>query len=303
VPALVGEPGAQPARERLEHGAHGGDLVTGRGQEVHVLRQRAAQGAGHGLGAAVVHQASADLRLDRRAEPGHLGLVVLELQPALQPRRVARIGFLGQPGHQPIRIDGPHGAEQVVGAGHRPARLDPGVPVHEQARDGPQHDLVAVAEGGQQQFGQGGVVQGAEAAAIPGAVTVLAVQPGRAAGRRLAGLGVPGVLRRVSLRGLRSEVEVEDRVEGELVITGLHQDRPQGGLHRAAVGEREVAQGLHRVDPFRDRDRDADLAQFGDHAFYGGEHDDPAFLGVNGTVAATAAAATDTATMITRLTM
>src|SRR5262249_45045978 len=102
--------------------------------------------------------------------------------------------------------------------------------------------------------------------------------------------------------GRRSEVQVEDGVEGELVIMVLHQDRAQGGLDRVAVGDRQVTQALHRVDPLRDRDRDAGLAQFGDQAFYGGEHQ-LAFLGVNGTVAATTAAATDTATMITRLTV
>ena len=175
------------------------------------------------------------------------------------------------------------------------------MPIHEEAREGAEHDLVAVPEGGQQQFGQGGGVEGAEAAAS--AVTVLAVQPGRATLGGLAGRGVfRGWRGRASLRGRRSEVQVEDGVEGELVIMVLHQDRAQGGLDRAAVGERQVAQGLNRVDPLRDRDRDADLAQFGDHAFYGGKHDELAFPVVKGTVAATTAAATDTATMITRLT-
>ena len=57
---------------------------------------------------------------------------------------------------------------------------------------------------------------------------------------------------------------------------GLHQDRAQGGLDRVAVVQWQVAQAPHRVDPLRERDRDADLAQFGDHAFYGGKHA-PAF--------------------------
>jgi len=233
-----------------------------------------------------------DLSLDHLAELLQLGLVALDLQPPLQ-----RVGSLprgwpggllarsGQPGQQPVRVDGPQRAEHVVGAGHRPARLDPGVPVHEQARDRAQHDLVALTEGGQQQFGQGGVVEGAEAlpapGPAPGAVAVLAVRPARSARRGRAGLGVPGGRRR-GLRRLRGEVQVEDRIEGELVIMGLHQDRPQGGLHRGAVVDRQVPQALHRVDPLGDRDRDADLAQFGDHAFYGGEHG-PASPVVRGT--------------------
>ena len=105
----------------------------------------------------------------------------------------------------------------------------------------------------------------------------------------LGGLGGRGGLRggrgRASLRGLGSEVQIEDGVEGELVIVVLHQDRAQGGLDRAAVGERQVAQAVHRVDPLRDRDRDADLAQLGDHAFYGGEHE-LAFPVVHGAIAA-----------------
>ena len=89
----------------------------------------------------------------------------------------------------------------------------------------------------------------------------LAVQPGRTPLGGLRSRGVFWGLRGlVSPRGLGSEVQVEDGVEGELVIMVLHQDRAQGGLDRTAVGERQVAQALHRVDPLRDRDRDADLA-------------------------------------------
>src|SRR5437660_8561345 len=101
---------------------------------------------------------------------------------------------------------------------------------------------------------------------------------------------------------LVGEVQVEDGVKGELVIVGLHQDRTQRCLYRGAVGDGQVPQALHRVDPLGERDRDADLAQFGDHAFYGGEHG-PAFLGVSGMEAATPAAATDTAAITTRLTV
>jgi hypothetical protein len=74
----------QPPRERLDHTAHGDDLLAGGVQEVDVLRQRAAQGAGHGRGAAVVHQAAAHLRLHGLAEPLELGLVLLDLKPAQQ---------------------------------------------------------------------------------------------------------------------------------------------------------------------------------------------------------------------------
>ena len=48
---------------------------------------------------------------------------------------------------------------------------------------------------------------------------------------------------------------------------GLHQDGAQRSLHRGAVADRQVPQALHRVDPLGERDRDADLAQFSDHAF------------------------------------
>ena len=70
--------------------------------------------------------------------------------------------LFGQAGHEAVGIDGPHGAQHVIGAGHRPARFDIGVPFHEDARDGPHHDLVVLAEGGQQQVGQGRVIQGTE---------------------------------------------------------------------------------------------------------------------------------------------
>src|SRR5689334_10878512 len=83
---------------------------------------------------------------------------------------------------------------------------------------------------------------------------------------------------------------------------GLHQDGAQRGPHRGAVADRQVPQALHCVDPLGERDRDADLAQLGDHAFQGGDHG-PAFLGASETEAATTAAATDTATIITRLTV
>src|SRR5262249_59097475 len=82
--------------------------------------------------------------------------------------------------------------------------------------------------------------------------------------------------------------------EGELVVVRLDQDRAQRGLHRGAVTDRQVPQAVHRVDPLGERDRDADLAQLGDHAFYGGEHG-PAFLGVSRMEAVTA-------TIVTRLT-
>src|SRR6266849_329270 len=67
------------------------------------------------------------------------------------PRRLWRrlaASRLGQPDQQPVRVDGPQRAEHVVGAGHRPARLEPGVPVHEDGRQGAQHGLVALAQGG-----------------------------------------------------------------------------------------------------------------------------------------------------------
>jgi hypothetical protein len=174
------------------------------------------------------------------------------------------------------------------------------VPVHEHSRQGAHHDLVALAQGGQQQLGQGRVIQGAKASATT--VAVLAAQPALTTLTVLAGLRRPGVARtRRDLRGLGGEVQVEDSVEGELVVVRLDQDRAQRGLHRGAVTDRQVPQAVHRVDPLGERDRDADLAQLGDHAFYGGEHG-PAFLGVSATEAATTAATTGTATIITRLT-
>ena len=64
------------------------------------------------------------------------------------------------------------------------------MPVHEEARERAHHDLVAVAQGGQQQLGQGRVVEGAEA--TPASVAVLAAQPALAALAVLVwrGLGV-----------------------------------------------------------------------------------------------------------------
>ena len=127
-----------------------------------------------------------DLRLDHLAELEQLGLVAFDLQPPLHRGAGLIRGLpggllaaLGQPRQQPVRVDGAQRAEHVVGAGHRPAGLDPGVPLHEQARERAHHDLVAVAQGGQQQLGQGGGVEGAEAASA--SVAVLAAQPALAA--------------------------------------------------------------------------------------------------------------------------
>ena len=63
------------------------------------------------------------------------------------------------------------------------------MPVHEHARERAHHDLVALAQGGQQQLGQGRVVEGAEAS--PAAVAVLAAQPALDPLAVLAGLAAP----------------------------------------------------------------------------------------------------------------
>jgi hypothetical protein len=243
--------------------AHVGDLIAGGGQEVHVLRQRPAQGAGHGRGAAIVDQVPPDLRLDHLAELGQLSLVALELQPPCQRVGGGSWGLvprLGQPRQQPVRVDGPQRAEHVVGAGHRAARLDPGVPVHEHAREGAHHDLVALAQGGQQQLSQGRVIQGAEAS--PGTVAVLA-QPTWPPWPSWPGSAAPGCPARRGLRGLRGEVQVETAPKASSwsrVFTVTRAARLT--VARSPTGR---PQAVHRVDPLGERDRDRS-PQLGDHA-------------------------------------
>ena len=263
----------QPPGERLDHAAHGDDLLARGVQEVDVLGQRAAQGAGHGRGAAVVHQAAAHLGLHGLAESLQLGLVLLDLQPAEQAGLfTGLLWVVDQTGEQPVGIHGAQRAEHVVGARDRAAGLDRGVPVHEHAGNGAQHDLVPVAQGVEQQFGQGRVVERSHRAAAPAPGSGLAFACAGLGGlpRFRVGFCVGGVGRQGA--GRRGEVEVEEGVEGELVIVVLDQRRAQGGLDAVALGERQVVQAPDRIDLLGHRDRDADLAQLGDHAFEGGKH-------------------------------
>jgi hypothetical protein len=180
-----------------------------------------------------------------------------------------------QTGEQPVGIHGAQRAEHVVGARDRAARLDRGVPVHEHAGNRAQHDLVLVAQGIEQQFCEGRVVERPHRAAAPAPGSGLAFARAGLGGLPLSRVGfrvggVGGAGRQGAGRG--GEVEVEEGVEGELVIVVLDQRRAQGGLDAVALGERQVVQAADRIDLLGHRDRDADLAQLGDHAFESGEH-------------------------------
>jgi hypothetical protein len=106
-----------------------------------------AQGTGDRRDAAVCHQAPADLCLDRLAKALYLVLMAVKLQPPQQGRLLVRVRIgSDQACHQLVRVDGSQGTEHVVGASDGPTRLDRGVPVHEDARDGPDHGVVPVEE-------------------------------------------------------------------------------------------------------------------------------------------------------------
>jgi hypothetical protein len=133
------------------------------------------------------------------------------------------------------------------------------MPVHEDARDGPHHGVVPVAESSQQEFDKADVIDRSERT-LTGSASAA------------DGGGLTGRLRALRPAGRRGEVEVEEGVEGELVIVALDQCRAQRGFHAVALGERQVLQALDSIDLLGERDRDADLAQLGDHAFQGREH-------------------------------
>jgi hypothetical protein len=80
VAALAGQAHGQLPGERLQRLLEVRHLLAAGVHEVDVLGQRLAQRAGHGVDAAVGHEAAADLRLDLLLDVGgaDLGLVALE---------------------------------------------------------------------------------------------------------------------------------------------------------------------------------------------------------------------------------
>ena len=111
VAALAGQAGGQLAGERLQRLAQRQHLVAAGVHEVDVFGQRLAQRLGHGLDAAVGHQAAADLGLDLLLEPLDAALVLVALEALLERRsarrstcsRVASISFSSMPSRSRFR--------------------------------------------------------------------------------------------------------------------------------------------------------------------------------------------------------
>ena len=124
------------------------DAISSAGvHEVHVLGERLAQRAGHGLHAAVGHQPPPDLGLDLLAELVDAGLVLVPLQPLLQQGFGSLLpGLLHQAVEHAVEVEVPQRAVQVVGAADRPAGLHPRVAPHRLAGQGLRHGLVALGQ-------------------------------------------------------------------------------------------------------------------------------------------------------------
>ena len=126
VAALAGQAHRQLARQRLEHPVQHGQLLAGGVHDVDVLGQRLAHRPGQGLGTAVLHQAPADLGLDRAAELLDPRLELVGGQALLQVGQRAAGGARLRLGHQPLQhgveVEVPQRAVQVVGPPDRAAR-------------------------------------------------------------------------------------------------------------------------------------------------------------------------------------
>ena len=95
VAALAGQAHGQLAGQRVDGLAQADHLLPGGVHEVDVLGQRLAQRLGHGLDAAVGHQATADLRLDLLLELIDAVLVLVVLEAVLERRERLGGGLAG----------------------------------------------------------------------------------------------------------------------------------------------------------------------------------------------------------------
>ena len=183
---------------------------------------------------------------------------------------------LDQTRDQPVRVDRPQGAKDVIGARDRAAGLDARMAVNQDPGNGPGQRAVTVLQRGQQQLGQRGVVQRAQRPAAATATAVLSGQQRPATAATAVTAVVSGQLRPgllVFCRACgRGEVKVEYGVKGQLVLVALDERGPQCCLDSRAFVQREMPQGLHGIDVLADGHRHADLAQLGNHAFDRGEH-------------------------------
>ena len=229
--------------------------------DVDVLGQRLAQRLGQGLAPPVGHQPSPDLVLDLALEAVHPGLELVAEQALLQggeSRGVAGgggaagslpvLGLLHQALEQPVEVEVPQRAVEVVGPAHRPAGLHPGVPGHRLAGHRLDHGVIGGGQGPVEQLGQllGGHAGPAAGAALAPALPT--APPGLLRRRLLPAAPLPVLAVDAVLRSAQREVDLEGRLVGPPVGGGLHQAGAQGVLQPLPVLEGDVTEDLGGVE-------------------------------------------------------
>src|ERR671910_225976 len=140
VAPLAGQAYRQLAGERVDRLAQRGHLLAASVHEVDVLGQGLAERAGHGLDAAVGHQAPSDLGLDLLAEVVDPGLVLVALEPLLERgERLRRLvpGLLHEAVEDAVEVEVAQRAVEVVGAADGAPGLHARVASHGLAGSGP----------------------------------------------------------------------------------------------------------------------------------------------------------------------
>jgi hypothetical protein len=223
--------------------------------DVEVLGERLADRLGQGLGAPVFHEAAADLVLDRLAHLVDPAPVLVTEQPLVERRHVVGVGPLApglrdQSFEDPVELKVPQRPVEVVGAADGPALLDAGEAGHGLAGHHPHEGLVTLEQRLEQHRRE--LLGGHLVRCSPAALLALPV------GALLAALPVLGlgpvaaaVLARAEAPG---EVDVEGRLEGVPVAGRLDQRRAERVLERLAVLDRDVVDGLGRVEVLGQRD-------------------------------------------------
>ena len=256
VAALAGEARGELARQRIERLAQRLHLIARRVHELDVFGERFAQRLGHGLGASVGDEATADLGLDLLLELVDAMLVLLALEALLQRRHLALellLGRLHQLVEHRVEVEVPQRAIQVVRATDWSAGLHPREPLDRLAGHRPHHRLVAAHQRLHQQVSDllgCQRIEPASGAALAVTLTHLFLH----LAEHVVDLGLVTAADLV-LGTAEAEVDLEHRLERPPVRVVLDQRGAQRVLEGVPVIDRDVLDGLHRVEVLGQADR------------------------------------------------
>ena len=268
---LARQPHRQLAGERIDRLSQAQQLLATGVHEVDIFGKGLAQRLGHGLDTAIGHETATDLGLDLLLEAVDTRLELVLLETLLERREWGRClipGLLQESFEHVVEIEIPKRAIEVIGATHRSPRLHTGIAGDRLPGERPHHGVVALLQRVEEHLGH-----------LFGRERLSPAAPGT----RTSGVGVRGGVVLIDLelglapvegvlRSAQREVDLEHGLERTPVRVVLHQCRSERVLERVAILDRDVGDGLHRVEVLGETHRQPGGAQFNDEPRQEFEH-------------------------------